>query len=100
MASTPVAAGCWYLGPVLTLVPVCCAADGCRDDHRASVCRSVRLLLRESAVSLRFPLRRPPSRLCTFAGHMLEHSEDDTKSLFVVIKVCIASCRRLGAELV
>lgn len=35
---------------------------------------------------------RRPSHLCTFAGHILEHSEDDTKSLFVIIKVCEASC--------
>ncbi|CAF90544.1 unnamed protein product [Tetraodon nigroviridis] len=39
--------------------------DGCRDDHRASICRSMRLLLR----------------------HVLEHSEDDTKSLFVIIQI-------------
>lgn len=35
------------------------------------------------------------SHLCTSAGHILEHEEDDTKSLFVIIKVCEAFCQLL-----
>lgn len=59
-----------------------------REDYRASVCSTMRLLLRESLASSASssPPRRH-SRLCTFPGHILEHSEDDTKSLFIIIKV-------------
>ncbi|XP_037134484.1 proteasome activator complex subunit 4B-like isoform X1 [Syngnathus acus] len=39
--------------------------DDSREDHRESICRTVRLLLH----------------------HILEHTEDDTKSLFVIIKI-------------
>lgn len=85
----------------LKILPDACVCvswspDGCRDDQRASICRTMRLLLRESVFLLRFLLLLSlGSHLCTFAGHILEHSEDDTKSLFVIIQVCAAPCQLL-----
>lgn len=67
-------------------------SDDSWENYRVSICQTMRLLLREWRFLLNTLLLEivlQCNLLFSFSNpdHILEHSEDDTKSLFVIIKV-------------
>lgn len=89
------------MGRVCACACVSSPPDDSRENYRESICQTMKLLLRECMLT-HLPQSLPPSckqlisvqrstinAFGTFCNpdHILEHSEDDTKSLFVIIKV-------------